>query len=216
MSTTPAAPAAPRKIKIYDTWYTYACEKEFKAFTEALWDPTQTVWIEVTDPDSARCGSIGIIVPFGLTDEDRTNWHARPKNKYSYGSTLLDDNFTVSFQDGKSTKMALPKAGFNWLPDYTGPKVWNFKTKEAKPKYVFTDIMGDVIELDDFVAYTNAWGQMSFGHVTKISKVGMIYVTNMKTEKKLHQYETRLKNGEQCCRMTKDIFQRLMLMKLSL
>ncbi len=206
-----------RAIRIYETYYSYNVEKDLKAFTEDLWNPSKTVWVRVSDPESARYGSIGIAVPWGLSHDDRTKWHQRPKkdSRYYYREPLVDKAVNVYFHD-KGVKMAVTKKGFEWLPDYTGEKVFKFESKEQKPKYTFTDIMGDVIELGDFVSFTNGWGEMSFGHVTKISKVGMIYVTNMKTKKRPGSYEIRLKNGDQCCRMTKDIFNRLMLMKLEL
>lgn len=203
--------------EIKQSYYYYSLSESVKnknlAFTGRLWHPGSTVWVRIND-NSARHGSIGIAVPKGFDPNNRSNWTARETPKSMYYQTL-DERIDIYLGNDKKLLGYQLEKGIQWLYDYTGPATWHFHTTKPKPKYQFTDVMGDIIEIGDFGVYADWNGNLKFGKVTKISKVGMIYVTNMKTDKVKQSYEIRLKNGEQFCRMTKDIFQRLTVMKLS-
>lgn len=205
-----------KAIVISNAWGYYQSRVHFENFTKNLYDPNRTCWVRISDPDSSRRGSIGRAVPKGYDVNDTSSWQPRPlTNRYGGRMNELDDQIDIYLGENKRLlNYRFKGRGIEWLPDYKGEATWCFNKKEAKPKYQFKDAMGDVIELGDFGVYADSTGTIMFGTVTKISKVGMIYVTNIKTPK-ISSYEIRLKSGDQFCRMTKDIFQRLMVMKLA-
>lgn len=98
--------------------------------------------------------------------------------------------FDLRFDDGK---VVTPNAfsyfydvdddesrGFDWLVDYTGPTVFKFTRKsaaeKANPKATFKDHLGQVVDVDDFVAYSSG-NVLSVGKVSRLTKNGKsIYV----------------------------------------
>lgn len=204
-------------VKIGTDWSFYATRNEHVPFTGSLYRSDVMTWVRICDEKSARRGSIGIAVPKGYDPVDRSAWPPRAKPKYSYFQNDLDNSIDIYLGENKVLKnYSFHKRGIEWLKDYQGPATWVFnKNTDQKPKYTFTDAMGDVIELGDFGVYADSNGKIHFGTVTKISKVGMIYVTNIKTPSVPYRSEFRLKAGNQFSKMTKDIFQRLMLLKLA-
>lgn len=199
-------------------WDHYQHRKHIPDFVNRLNDPNKTCWVRISDPTSARKGSIGIAVPVGFNKDDTSTWPAPkllPQNAYSYQySGMVPRRVDIYLGEGKTVmSYNYGKPGLEWLPAYTGPQTWSFVRGDGSPKKLHYDALGDEIKLGDFGCYADTDGTLYFGTVTKIPKSGAIYVTNIKTDKR-RSHEFRLRRGDQFARMTKDIFSRLMLLKL--
>ena len=201
-------------ILIGSSWEFYKTRNDLDRFFKDLYDPNKIVYVRISDKKSARCGSIGIATPTTMKGLTRDKWPTNPKRRTSYYSS--DFRLELELGEGKSvTRYNFSERGIEWLPDYKGPTTWCFKTTPAEVNVKkFYDCLGDEIKLGDFGVYADTDGTLFYGTVTKISKVGIIYVTNIKTPGK-YQREFRLRRGNQFSIMHKDIFQKLMLIKLA-
>ncbi len=199
-------------------WEHYQFRKHITSFANTLNNPNTTCWVRISDPKSARKGSIGIAVPAGFNKDDTSTWPSFkeiPANAHYYSySRSIPSRIDIYLGEGKVvSNYSYSKPGIEWLPEYKGPQTWQFERGDGTPKKKHYDALGDEIQLGDFGCYADTDGTIYFGSVTRIPKSGAIYVTNIKTDKR-SSHEFRLRRGDQFARMTKDIFSRLMLLKL--
>ena len=206
----------PDTITISDHWDHWANRKYHEDFLELLRNPKATMYVQISEAVSSRKGSIGIAVPVGCDPNDRDNWVLPKRVDSYYGYRRKQFICDIYLGENKVlTGYNFNKRGLDWMPNYKGPATWVFTKKaagEARKKHY--DCLGDEIKLGDFGVYADTDGTIYFGSVTDISKAGAIYVTNITTPGK-SKCEFRLRRGDQFQIMSKDIFSRLMVIKLA-
>lgn len=123
----------------------------------------------------------------------------------------------VKFDDRKN-KLKIDMAKVSWLEDYTGSTEWHY-TKPVKklPTRSLADRLGTDVTVGDLVMYaSNEWGGVRtyIGNVVSISERNVVYCRNIKLNEGDMQYTKRITNNSSIIRLTKEIFDEVMLRKL--
>jgi len=194
-----------------------------------LYDPNGEVWVKVTDSSSSRFGSIGRAYPANVRNRDDPKEWAHALKLYQEQFTYYSDktyfhkpNIVVEFDKGRK----LPNEyGVNsmvdWLEDYSGGYVWNFKRNvgASKLKVQPVDRLGNNVNVGDLVVYSKKeysrpGNTLYFGTVKKITRSGMCYCENIKLNENDSVSTTRIQQSHGLTKLYKEIFSDLTLLKL--
>lgn len=144
-------------------------------FSNALYDPKQTIWVRIDSEKLARKGTIGIAVPSGCDHNSRENWPKKLFSESSYGESAME----IFLEGKKQFKIDSYDHKVTWLEDYTGPEVFVMKTKAKAERFQPKDIMGHPIAAGQMVCFTPPSGRsasrQAFGIIESISDSGLTF-----------------------------------------
>lgn len=134
-----------------------------------------------------------------------------------YYKTPYVPSITLTFDDRRNT-LKPDSASLVWLKGYQGPTLWVNNKPIQKQVEVF-DRLGEKLKVGDFCSYILYHYQYSgaatyFGKITKITPSGKVFATNMSLKGEATA-EKQVKEPGQIVLLSKDLLDRLMLMKLS-
>ena len=227
MSTEPAFKPedgwiALKRIQTYSTTST-----QMEDFVKDLYNPNTQTYVGWGQSDTSRYGSIGIAVPRGFNNSDRSGWtkfipssdpYTSRANSYYQGFTRFD----IYFDNRRKSLDASPYYNdIQWNPKYEGPVVWKWTKKEAKPHKEILDRLGNPLKAGDFIAYvsktyySSGTGDLFFGFIEKTTPGGLAYVKNIKLSDTDTQRSTRISNPSKVTKLNKDVLNQLMLRRLT-
>lgn len=169
--------------------------------------------------DRKRENSIASYGGGGFT-EDRTysSWSIGPRTPTK---RTWNNWFQVKWK-GRSRHIQVYNSEVNWLKGYEGETVWawNPKPDPILPKVTPVDRTGKEIKVGDFCCYVLHHFQKSgastrFGSVTKIEHDGTVWAKNVKVVDEEQVAEKRINDNDTVVVLTKDLLDRLMMLRLS-
>ena len=180
----------------------------------------EKVYVKFTEyQDERRTDSIAYISKFSIREDypyHHRSYYAKapPKGKSRPAITTMQ----VAWEGRKNT-LSVWIYDILVLTDYAGPSVWKWE-KPVGPLVVAKDRTGRVIKKGDFINYVLhhhvSYGTtIHFGTVSKIDRDGTVWAKNVKVDDKETVAEKRIKNNENIVVLTKDLLDRLMLLKLA-
>jgi len=144
-------------------------------FSNALYDPKQTLWVRIDSEKLARKGTIGIAVPSGYDHKNRANWKKKHFKPSDYGESAME----IFLEGKKQFKIDSYDHTVTWLEDYTGPEVFVMTTKAKAERFQPKDIMGHPIAAGQMVCFTPPSGRyasrQAFGIIESISDSGLTF-----------------------------------------
>lgn len=179
----------------------------------------EKVYVKFTEyQDERRTGSIAYISRFGIR-EDHTYYRRGFYGSSAGGPTRPTiTNIEVAWEGRKNT-VSVWIYDIKILTDYSGPSVWKWE-KPVGPLVQAKDRTGREIKKGDFINYVLhhhvSYGTtIHFGTVSKVDRDGTVWAKNVKVDEKETVAEKRIKNNENIVVLTKDLLDRLMLLKLA-
>jgi hypothetical protein len=183
----------------------------------------EKVYVKFTKShDERRTGSIGYLSNFDIKERAVYSGYSR---SFFSGRTAPPDSIRPQvvhmevMWEGRKNVIRVWDYDIEILDGYTGGSVWKWE-KPQGPLVEAKDRTGREIKKGDFINYVLhhhvSYGTtIHFGTVSKVDRDGTVWAKNVKVDDKETVAEKRIKNNENIVVLTKDLLDRLMLLKLA-
>ena len=166
--------------------------------------------------DERRTGSIARLTTF--TIQERSPWSYGYSRTRSGATRPVITTMQVGW-DGRKNVVNVYEYDIEILEGYTGGTVWKWE-KPVGPLVQAKDRTGREIKKGDFINYVLHHHVMygttiHFGTVSKVDRDGTVWAKNIKVDDNETVADKRIKNNENIVVLTKDLLDRLMLLKLA-
>lgn len=181
----------------------------------------EKIYVKFTEyADERRTGSIAYLTNFSIREEVPYSYYSRfsPTSPSTKTRPSIDYTMYVGWE-GRRAQLAVWTHDIEILEDYTGPSIWKWE-KPVGPLVVAEDRMGREIKKGDFITYIlyhhdTMGAGIYFGTVTKVDRDGTVWAKNVKAADDETVKEKRVKYNSDVVILTKDLLDRLMMLKLS-
>lgn len=168
--------------------------------------------------DARRTGSIGYLKTFSLYNESNSWYSLRHGVNRTNSPHYRVDRFSVGW-DGKRNSYEPYVLEIDILEDYQGPTVWKWEKPKIDPVKAY-DRTGVEITKGQFISYVlhqyeGKGSSLHFGNVTKVEDDGTVWAKNITLDSKEKSADKKIKHNDNVVVLTKDILDRLMMLKLA-